>query len=90
MWLVLLVLLSSVAVSFLVSLATRPLTTLLITLRVVLFLLAVSITAIAWTQTDLLTNQTIDDIDVFIGALVGAWLLTFIIPAAVRSARRRV
>ncbi|MFE5774466.1 hypothetical protein [Brachybacterium sp. NPDC056505] len=81
MWIVIALLAAGAVFGFLVRLATRPIRTLVNTLRVLLFALGVLILIIYFVVGGDVPDESRAELIPIIAAAFGAWLLTFIIPA---------
>lgn len=84
MWLVFTLLLVGVVFGFLIRLATRPIRTLVSTVRVLLFLLGGIFVAIYFMVGQDVPAESRQELIPYIVAAFAAWLLTFIIPVVIR------
>lgn len=83
MWLLLALLAVGVVLGFLVRLATRPIRTLVNTVRVLLFLLGLLMVAVYFLVGSDVPAESRQELIPYIVAVFGAWALTFIIPGVI-------
>ena len=83
MWLLLALLAVGVVLGFLVRLATRPIRTLVNTVRVLLFLLGLLLLVLYFLVGSEIPAESRQELIPYIVAVFGAWLLTFLIPGAI-------
>ncbi|ATG55815.1 hypothetical protein CFK41_14300 [Brachybacterium ginsengisoli] len=83
MWLLPALLAVGVVLGFLVRLATRPIRTLVNTVRVLLFLLGVLLVATYFLVGSEVPAESRQELLPYIVAVFGAWALTFLIPGVI-------
>lgn len=72
-------------VGFLTRLATRPVRTLVSTVRVLLFFVAAALLVVYLSFRTDVDESSRTEVITCIAALLGAWLLTFVIPLIIRA-----